>query len=106
MTTISIYNLFGLRPTNVNKSHKIKWFHIKNVRSRRNSAETIMDADKADDQVPLINSTAKAWSRLYVNSDKTEFMCLKKDGAISALNGKLLKLVDHFTYLGINIPST
>ena len=33
-------------------------------------------------------------------------MCFKRDGAISTLNGKFLKLVDHFTYLGSNILST
>ena len=40
----------------------------------------------------------------YINLDKTEFMCFKKDGAISTFNNKLLKL-DHFTYFGSNISS-
>ena len=31
------------------------------------------------------------------NLDKTEFLCFKWDGIISSLNGKNLKLVDHFT---------
>ena len=35
-----------------------------------------------------------------------ESMCFKQDGTISKLNGKLLKLVDHFTYLSGNIAST
>ena len=44
--------------------------------------ENIMDSDYADD---------------LVLQKKTEFMCSKQDGAISTLNGKILKLVDHFS---------
>ena len=53
----------------------------------------------------LLHSLVKAGRGIgfYMNSDKTEFMCLKQDGAISALNGKPLKLVDHF---GSNISFT
>ena len=40
------------------------------------------------------------------NSDKTEFMSLIQDGAISTLNGKALKLLNPFTYLYSNISST
>ena len=40
---------------------------------------------------------------LYVNSDKTGFMYLKKNGVIFTLNGKPLKLLDQFIYLGSNI---
>ena len=43
---------------------------------------------------------------LYVNSDKTENVCFKQDEIISTLTDKLLKLVDHFTYLCSNISST
>ena len=39
-------------------------------------------------------------------SDEMEFTCFKQDCAISNLNGKLLKLVDQFTYLDSNISST
>ena len=42
---------------------------------------------------------------LYVNSDKTEFMSLKKKD-ISTLDSKPLKPVEQFTYLGSNISST
>ena len=42
---------------------------------------------------------------LYVNSDKTEFMYFKQDGAIAKLNAKILILEDHFLYLGSNISS-
>ena len=31
---------------------------------------------------------------IYVNADKTEFMCFKQEGATSTLNGKPLNLVD------------
>ena len=40
---------------------------------------------------------------LYVNSDKTKFMCFEQDG--TTLNVKPLKLFDHLTYLGSNISS-
>ena len=43
---------------------------------------------------------------LYVNANKTDYMCFKLKVAIPTLGGKPLKLVDHFTYLGINISST
>ena len=41
-----------------------------------------------------------------MNSDKTEFMSFKKKGDISTLDGKPLKPVEQFTYLGSNISST
>ena len=43
---------------------------------------------------------------LYVNSDITELICFKENGAISTVSGKLLKCVDQFIYLGSNISST
>ena len=43
---------------------------------------------------------------LYGNANKTELMCFKQEGIISTLNGKPMKLVDYFTYLGSNISST
>ena len=43
---------------------------------------------------------------LYVNLDKIKFMGLNHVGTISSLNGKSLKLVDQFIYLGSNISST
>ena len=41
-----------------------------------------------------------------MNYDKTEFMSFKKQGDISTLDGKPLKPVEQFTYLGSNISST
>ena len=43
---------------------------------------------------------------LYMNANKTEFMCFEQKGAISTLSGKPLKLEDWFTNFGINISST
>ena len=42
---------------------------------------------------------------LYVNTNKTEFMCFKQ-GAISTLSRKPLEFVDKFTYFRSNISST
>ena len=77
-----------------------------------------MDSDYADVLEPLANTPTQAESllhsleqvargiSLFMNSDKTEFICFKQNRAISTLNGKLLKLVDQFTYHGSNISST
>ena len=43
---------------------------------------------------------------LYMDLDKTEFMCFNQDGAISSSNEKPLKSTDQFIYLGSNISST
>ena len=43
---------------------------------------------------------------LYVNADKTDFMWFNQRGDISTLNGRSLKLVDKFTYLGSSVSST
>ena len=79
---------------------------------------SITDANYADDLYLLGNASAWAESmlyglegvarsiRLYVNSDKSDFMCFTQDGAISAWNGQPLELEDQVTYLGGNISST
>ena len=47
-----------------------------------------------------------AWSiGDYMNVNKKECMCFKREGAISTLSSKPLKLVDKFPYLGSNISS-
>ena len=81
---------------------------LQKAASRKYPTETIMDADYPDNLVLLANATAQAESGslelpardigLYVNPDKTKFRCFNQDRAISTLNSKLLKLVDHFTY--------
>ena len=64
------------------------------VRSRQYQTETITDVDHTDDLALLANIPAQTKSLLhsllqvardiglFVNSDKTEFMSFKQDGAI------------------------
>ena len=73
------------------------------------------DADYTDDRVLLLNTHAQTEPvmhsleqaargiGLYMNTNKTEFMYSKQEGAISPLSGKPLKLVDKITYLSSNI---
>ena len=81
-------------------------------------SDTISDVDYADDQVLFVSTPAQAktlllslepaarGTDLYINSDETEFKCCNQDGVIYSLNSKLLKLIEQFIYLGINITST
>ena len=76
------------------------------------------DANYKDNRVLLPNTPAQAESilhrlkqaatgiGLYIDAHKTEFMYFKQKEATFTLRGKLLKLVDRFTYLGSNISST
>ena len=89
-------------------------------RSRRNPAQKITDADYADDIAILTNSLNDATVLLhniekfaeeiglYVNAEKTEFICLNQDASegLSSLSGENLKQVDDFKYLGSFIAST
>ena len=43
---------------------------------------------------------------LYINLNKTEFMCFRQEEAISTLRGRSLKYVDKFMYLSSNISFT
>ena len=75
------------------------------------------DAVYFDDLALLTNTLAQAKpilhnleqlvrrTGLYVNANKTELMCFKQ-GAISTLSGKPLKLVDQLPYHGSNITFT
>ena len=86
--------------------------------SRRYPAQTITDADYADDIALIANTPAQAesllhnlgWAAgsigLHVNADKTEYMCFNQRGDISTLKVSPLKLVDKFTYLGSSVSST
>ena len=77
-----------------------------------------MDADYADDIVLLVNTPAQAETLLhslerasadiglYVNADKTKYMCFNQRGDFYTLNGSSLKLVDKFTYLGSSVSLT
>ena len=92
-------------------------FKLAKERSKRYPAQTITDADYAND-IPLIANTpaqtesllhSLEWAAggigLHVNADKTEYMCFNQRGDISTLKGGPLKLVDKFTYLGSSISS-
>ena len=93
-------------------------FKLAKERSRRYPAQTITNADNADDIALLANTSAQAESSLHslervaggvghhVNADKTEYMCFDQRGNISTLKGGPLKLVDKFTYLGISVSLT
>ena len=84
------------------------------TRSLRYLTETITGADYADDLIfsqihlPKLNSCCIAWSRqqkalasMWMQIKQS--LCSKQFGAFSTLNGKLLKFVTQFTYLGSNI---
>ena len=87
-------------------------FKLPKERSRRYSAQTIMNADYVDDIALLANTPtqaeillhglerAAAGIGLHVNADKTEYMCFNQRGDISTLNGSSLELVNKFTNLG------
>ena len=93
-------------------------FKLTKERSRRYSAQTITDADYADDIAVLAYTPAQAESLLhsleraaagidlYVKADKTEYICFNQRDDISILNGCFLKIVDKFTYLGSCVSST
>ena len=93
-------------------------FELTKKRSRRYRANTITDADHADDIAILANTPTQAETLLYsleraaagiglhVNAHKTEYMCLYQTGDISTLDGTPLKLVDKFTYLRRSVSST
>ena len=92
-------------------------FKLAKERSRIYLAQTIMDADNADDVSLLANipapsepllhclERAAAGVGLHVNTDKTEYMCLNQRGDISTLKGSPLKQLDKFAYLGSSVSS-
>ena len=87
-------------------------FKLTKERSRRYPAQTITDADYADDKVLMANTPAQAETLLHsleraaagiglhVNAHEMEYMCFNQSRDICTLNGSSLKLVDKFTYLG------
>ena len=93
-------------------------FKLTKERSRRYPAQTITDADYADDIALLANAPAQAETLLhsleraaagigpYVNEHKTEYMCFNQKGNISTQNRSSLKLVDRFSYQGSSVSST
>ena len=91
-------------------------FALKEAKSRQNHAETITDADYADDIALLANAPTQGESRLHylqktvgdiglhVNADKSDYICFNQ--VISTLNSCSLKLLDKFRYLDSNVLST
>ena len=89
----------------------------KKARSRRYPAQTITNADYADDIRLLANTLTQAESLqhsieqaaggigLHMNADKTEYICLNQKGDIT-LNGSSLNLMDKFAYLRNSVSST
>ena len=85
-------------------------FKLAKERSRKYPAQTITDADYADDIALLANTPVQAETLLHslelvaagigldVNADMTEYICFNQRGSISTLDGSFLKLVDNFTY--------
>ena len=73
-------------------------FRLKMARNKRYPTETITDTDYADDIALLANISNQAESLLncqelaagsiglYVNANKTKFMCFNGEGAISTQN--------------------
>ena len=93
-------------------------FKLVKERSGRYPAQTITDADYADDIALLANTPAQAKTLLhrleqaagniglYVKADKIEYMCFNQRCNISTLKGVSLKLVNKFTHLGSSVSST
>ena len=86
--------------------------------SRRYPAQTITDADYADDIALIANTPAQAESLLHsleraaggiglnINANKTEYMSFNQCGDICKLKGVPLKLMDKFTDLKSCVSST
>ena len=93
-------------------------FKLAKLKKRRYSAQTIMDIDYTDNIALLPNTPSQAKCMLhsleqtevsiglYVNADKTEYICLNQRGNIVTLISGPLKLVEKFPYLRSSISST
>ena len=93
-------------------------FTLNKAISRRNSKQTITDADHVEDIAILANTPTQAESLMHsleqvasgigfkVNTDKTEYTCFNKKGDVSISNNASLKLVDKFKYLDSSVSST
>ena len=93
-------------------------FKLAKERNRRYSAQTITDADYADDIALIANTPAQAETLrqsleravagigLHVNAHKTEYICFNQRSNIFSLKGGPLKLVDKFTCLESSVSST
>ena len=98
--------------------HKDLGLELIKSRSSRYPAITITDVDYADDIALLSNTIDEATKLLhyienaareiglYINAKKTEFISYNQEGEIKSLDGKNIKSVNEFVYLGSNIQST
>ena len=80
--------------------------HLKKARNKWYPVETRTDADYTDNLVLLVNTPAQVKYPqhsleqaaenigLYVNANKTEYLCFKQKEAISTQSGKLLKIMN------------
>ena len=96
----------------------VDWFVFCGISSRQYPAQTITDADYADDIGLLLNTPTQTESQLqsleqttggiglHVNSDKTGYMCFNQKWHIATLKDGYLKLINKFTRLGSSISST
>ena len=92
-------------------------FTLKKTKSRRYPTETMIDVDYADDLALFTNilahpefllhsrEEAEGGIGIYVNTNKTEYISVKQEEAISTLSGKPLEF-DQFTYLDSKVMST
>ena len=93
-------------------------FKLANERSRRYRAQTITDADSADDISLLANTLTQAGTlqhslgraagsiELHVIIEETEYMCFNQRGDISTVKDGPFKLVNKLTDLGSSFSST
>jgi hypothetical protein len=95
-------------------------FTLTKQRSRRHPAIKITDVDYADDLAVTTDDLKDATALLqniektaleiglHINAEKTEFICLNQDSSVGmkSTNGKNIKQVDDFKYLGSYISST
>ena len=106
--------MYNLLRTSIDKIKENGFTFQKRARSRRYQAETITDADYADEIAFLTNKLTETEScclaaggiGLHVIADKTEYICFNQEKDTSTLNVGSLKLVDKFTYLSSSVSST
>ena len=114
--SIDVHCLSRLRTKHVNRSNKRKWIQLnykKQTRTRRYNDKqnicrrlSVFFTNRLAQAESKLHSLGEELKRIwiYVNANKTGFMCLKQERANSRLS--LLKSVDQFTVLGNNTSST
>ena len=98
-----------LRTSNIDRSNKRKWLYAR--KRKKQGADNILqklwqtqttqmiyrflEKHQAESLQHRLEQTAGGVG-FHVNANKTEYMCLKQEEAISTLSGKQQKLVDKF----------